>query len=260
MRLDLYLVASGLTDSREKAKKLIAGGFVSVKGKTVCKPSFETEDDEVCLLADPFRFVGRGGEKLEAALNLFRLNPAGMRAVDIGASTGGFTDCLLQHGAAFVTAVDVGCGQLHPKLANDPRVRNLEKYNAREISAKDTGVCGIAVMDVSFISATYIIPRVPELLTDGGHFVCLIKPQFEAGQKALDRHGVVKNPADRVSAVSRVLTAATAAGLAPTGLAPSPLLGGDGNEEFLAYFCKQKGDIPSAVPVDKVVFGKEVWR
>lgn len=260
MRLDLYLVENGFADSREKAKKLISGGLVTVNGKAVSKPSFEAQDGAVRLLADPFRFVGRGGEKLEAALNLFQIDPAGMRAVDIGASTGGFTDCLLQHGAAFVTAVDVGCGQLHPKLVGDPRVRNLEKYNAREIAVKDTGVCDIAVMDVSFISATYILPRVPELLRENGLFVCLIKPQFEAGRGALNKQGVVKDQADRAAAVIRVLEAATAVGLAPSGLAPSPILGGDGNEEFLAYFCKSEGEINRCVPVEKVVFGKEVWR
>lgn len=260
MRLDIFLVTNGFTDSREKAKKLISGGFVAVGGKVVSKPSLEVGGDKVCLLADPFRFVGRGGEKLEAALNLFGIDPAGMRAVDIGASTGGFTDCLLQHDAAFVTAVDVGCGQLHPKLTADPRVRNLEKYNAREIAVKDTGACDIAVMDVSFISATYIIPRIPALLTPGGVFVCLIKPQFEAGRGALNKQGVVKAAGDRTAAVFRVLRAATDAGLKPVGLAPSPILGGDGNEEFLAYFQKTEGDACVCVPVEKVVIGKEVWR
>lgn len=260
MRLDLYLAENGFADSREKAKKLISAGLVTVNGKPVTKPSLDVGEEEVRLLADPFRFVGRGGEKLEAALRLFEIDPAGMRAADIGASTGGFTDCLLQHGAAFVTAVDVGCGQLHPKLANDPRVRNLEKYNARELAVKDIGSVDLAVMDVSFISATYIIPRVPELLTENGLFICLIKPQFEAGRAALNKQGVVKKQTDRLAAVLRVLQAAKAVGLTPAGLAPSPILGGDGNEEFLALFCKGNTEENREIPVEKVVYEKEVWR
>ncbi len=260
MRLDLYLAENGFADSREKAKKLISAGLVTVNGKPVTKPSLDVGQEEVRLLADPFRFVGRGGEKLEAALCLFEIDPAGMRTADIGASTGGFTDCLLQHGAAFVTAVDVGCGQLHPKLVNDPRVRNLEKYNARELAVKDIGSVDLAVMDVSFISATYIIPRVPELLTENGLFICLIKPQFEAGRAALNKQGVVKKQTDRIAAVLRVLQAAKAVGLTPAGLAPSPILGGDGNEEFLALFCKGNAEENREIPVEKVVYEKEVWR
>lgn len=260
MRLDLYLAKNGFANSREKAKKLISAGLVTVNGKPVTKPSLDVEEEEVHLLADPFRFVGRGGEKLEAALHLFEIDPVGMHAVDIGASTGGFTDCLLQHGAAFVTAVDVGCGQLHPKLANDLRVRNLEKYNARELASEDIGPVDLAVMDVSFISATYIIPRVPEVLTENGLFVCLIKPQFEAGRSALNKQGVVKKRTDRVAAVLRVLQAAKAVGLTPIGLAPSPILGGDGNEEFLALFCKGNSGENREIPIEKIACEKEVWK
>lgn len=262
MRLDVYLTVKGFTESREKAKKLILGRLVLINGTVEEKPSAKVqESDTVTLLADPFRFVGRGGEKLEVALSLFGIDPAGMRAIDIGASTGGFTDCLLQHGAAFVIALDAGSGQLAPKLLADARVRNLEKYNARYLCAADVGAVELAVMDVSFISATYIIPRVAEILPKGGIFICLIKPQFEAGRKALNKQGVVRRVEDRIMAVERVLFAAGKAGFALFGLAPSPITGGDGNEEFLACFHRVDGIVDhSTVPVEKTVREKEVFR
>lgn len=259
MRLDLYLAKAGLVGSRERAKKLILKGLVCVNGVVAMRPSTEiAAEDDVTLLADPFRFVGRGGEKLEFALLTFGIDPAGRRAVDIGASTGGFTDCLLQHGAASVVALDAGSGQLDAGLLADPRVKNLEKYNARFLRPADIGAVELAVMDVSFISATYIIPRVAELLPQGGIFVCLIKPQFEAGRTALNRQGVVRRAEDKIFAIQRVLASAGDAGLALTGLAPSPIFGGDGNEEFLACFrCIGKKVDNSAVPVEKTVM--EGW-
>lgn len=262
MRLDVYLTEKRLAGSREKAKKLILGGLVRVNGTMSQRPSAEVGDgDAVTVTADPFRFVGRGGEKLEAALSLFEIDPTGMRALDIGASTGGFTDCLLQHGAVSVVALDAGSGQLDPKLLADPRVRNLEKYNARDLSPADVGAVDLAVMDVSFISATYIVPRVAEVLPVGGRFVCLVKPQFEAGRAALDKKGVVRRAEDRIFAVQRVLCAAGKAGFALSGLAPSPIKGGDGNEEFLACFRRIEGEADnSAVPVEKTVREKVVFR
>ncbi|MBQ9801672.1 MAG: TlyA family RNA methyltransferase [Clostridia bacterium] len=235
MRLDVYLVAAGHAASRESAKRLIEEGLVTVDGAVVTKPARDVEGTPAVTVT-PKKYVGRGGEKMEAALRLFEIDPTGLRVLDIGASTGGFTDCLLQHGAVSAVTVDAGVGQLHPKLLSDARVRNLEKYNARYLSAADTGRVELAVMDVSFISQTYILPQIPAVLTEDGMLVSLIKPQFEAGRHALNKQGIVRHEKDRIFAVAKVLEAAGAVGLYPAGLAPSPILGGDGNEEFLALF------------------------
>ena len=243
MRLDVYLVTNGYTESRESAKRLIEAGEVTVDGVTVTRPSTPVLGAPSVSLNEP-RFVSRGGEKMEAALRLFGIDPTGLSVLDVGASTGGFTDCLLQWGAASSVTVDAGTGQLHPKLLRDPRVRNVEKYNARELSASDVGVFPLAVMDVSFISQTYILPNIPACLTEGGRLVSLIKPQFEAGRAALGKKGIVRAERDRALAIRRVLDMAVAVGLCPVGLAPSPILGGDGNEEFLALFVKGEGRGP----------------
>lgn len=256
MRLDLYLVNEGLADSREGAKRLIEEGLVTVNGAVVTKPAKDmTGTPEVAVT--PKKYVGRGGEKLEAALTLFGIDPTGLDVLDIGASTGGFTDCLLQHGAKSAVAVDAGMGQLHPRLLADARVRNVEKYNARYLDVADTGKVDLAVMDVSFISQTYILPRIPQVLREGGGLVSLIKPQFEAGRGALNKQGVVRHEKDRIFAVARVLEAARAAGLVPVGLAPSPILGGDGNEEFLAYF-RLHASPTGYVDIEKTVKEKAV--
>ncbi|MBE6595320.1 MAG: TlyA family RNA methyltransferase [Ruminococcaceae bacterium] len=260
MRLDVYLQQRGLADSRERAKRLILSGDVTVDGVAVTKPAFDVVGTPEVTVSVP-RFVGRGGEKLEGALQLFEIDPAGKSAIDIGASTGGFTDCLLQHGAASVVAVDAGFGQLHPMLRNDPRVRNIEKYNARELSAADVGRAELAVMDVSFISQTYILPRIPDVVPKGGLLISLIKPQFEAGRGALNKQGVVREVKDRIFAVSRVLTAAGEVGLYCVGLAPSPILGGDGNEEFLACFRVQEEPVSNGhILIEKTVREKVVMK
>ena len=235
MRLDVYLAENGYTESRERAKRLVLSGAVQLDGKTVQKPSLEILGSPAVTVREE-KFVGRGGEKLQAALELFAIDPTGLRALDIGASTGGFTHCLLIGGAAHVTALDAGVGQLHPKLLADARVTNVEKYNARELSACDVGRFDLAVMDVSFISQTYILPRLAHVLVPNGRAVTLIKPQFEAGRAALNKKGIVKDPRDRMLAIRRVLESARASGLVPSGLARSPILGGDGNVEYLAYF------------------------
>ena len=235
MRLDLYLLAHGYVDSRESAKRLIEEGLVTLDGAVVTKPAKDITGEPVIAVAEK-KYVGRGGEKLEGALALFGIDVKGKRALDIGASTGGFTDCLLQQGAVHVVALDAGTGQLHPKLLADARVTNLEKYNARALEKKDVGEADIVVMDVSFISQTYILPRIPAVLAENGIAVTLIKPQFEAGRAALNKQGIVRAPKDRIRAIARVLDAAVMAGLSPVGLAPSPILGGDGNEEYLACF------------------------
>ena len=251
MRLDVYLTENGYTDSRERAKRLILAGSVRVNGAVVTKPAFELESGEISVEEE--RFVGRGGEKLEGALRAFGVDPAGMRAIDVGASTGGFTHCLLLHGAAHVTALDAGCGQLHPSLVADARVKNLEKYNARDLCREDVGEFDLAVMDVSFISQTYILPRLPEVLLPTGLAITLIKPQFEAGRAALNKKGLVKDARDRLLAVRRVLGAAREAGLIPQGLVRSPITGGDGNIEYLALFSLAGEDLVSDVLIDRIV-------
>ena len=234
MRLDVYLVERGYAESRERAKKLIAAGMVQVDGACIDKPSTEVKGEPAITVCETDDFVGRGGQKLAGALQMFRVDPTGLCALDIGASTGGFTDCLLRSGAKRVIALDTGCGQLHPKLLADPRVINMEKYNARNLSREDVGEVELVVMDVSFISQTYILPRIPDVLAEKGRVLTLIKPQFEAGRGALNKKGLVKAARDRILAIRRVLTCAAECGLACRGLAPSPIKGGDGNEEYLA--------------------------
>lgn len=260
MRLDRYLVEKGYATGREAAKRLIEASEVLVDGKVAKKPSLDVIDEALVeVTATPPRYVGRGGEKLAGALALFSLSPAGLSALDIGASTGGFTDCLLQHGAKSVVAIDAGVGQLHPSLLADPRVTNIEKYNARDLSFDAVGVHDLAVMDVSFISQTLILPRIPLVVKQGGKLVSLIKPQFEAGRGALNKKGIVTDPRYRILAVTRVLESAAAAGLYCLGLAPSPILGGDGNEEFLALFEVREGALDNThISIEKTVVKKEV--
>ena len=255
MRLDVFLVEAGHAPSRESAKRLIESGLVTLDGKVITKPASHVEGEPVVNIVLP-RYVGRGGEKLEAALQAFGQDVTGLRALDIGASTGGFTDCLLQHGAREVVALDAGIGQLHPTLRKDGRVKNIEKYNARYLNVNDTGIVDVAVLDVSFISQTLILPQIPAVLGEGGKLISLIKPQFEAGRGALNKQGVVRHPKDRLFAVSRVLEAARAVGLMPGGLMPSPILGGDGNEEFLALFCLGAKEMP--IDIEKTVMDKAV--
>ncbi len=238
MRIDVYLTENGYAPSRQRARVLIDAGKVTVDGKTVVKPSQSIDEEEHDVrVTDDLPYVGRGGLKLEAALDAFGISPAGLRALDIGASTGGFTDCLLQCGAASVCAVDAGVGQLAQKLLADARVRSLEHTNARELTVTQIGgkPAELIVMDVSFISATYIIPRFPSLLCKGGHAICLVKPQFEVGKSMLGKGGIVKDPRAHRYAVERVLAASEAAGLTAVGLIASPVIGGDGNREFLIH-------------------------
>ncbi len=247
MRADLYLSVFGHTASRKRAQDLISEGAVRIDGVTVKKASLlineeiphKVEIDEV------FKYVSRGGMKLEAALNTFKINVNGKKAVDVGASTGGFTDCLLHRGASKVYSIDAGIGQLHESLLTDARVVSIEKFNARDLDDSITeGKCDIAVTDVSFISQTYLIPNIVSVIRDGGEFVSLIKPQFEAGKSALGKGGVVHNGAYRYLAVKRVLECAMNEGLELLGLIQSPIEGGDGNKEYLAYFVKRRCLLP----------------
>ena len=262
MRIDLYLVQKGYADSRTLAQKLIADGAVTVDGRLARKPSEDIDEGEhtvtVAATADT-RYVGRGGLKLEAALNAFPVDVTGCVVADIGASTGGFTDCLLQKGAARVYAVDAGHGQLHPKLLADARVRSAEGMNARSLtpvdllrveaewqeihgggaSASFEGTVDGVVMDVSFISQTLLHPALAGILREGGFMIALIKPQFELTKSALNKQGIVKQERDRKAAVDRVLVSAAACGFEAVSVIPSPIEGGDGNKEFLAYFVKR---------------------
>ncbi len=243
MRLDQYLVARQLVPTRSRAHALIMEGYVSIQGKTIEKASYIVADDmppEDVHVSDPCRYVGRGGLKLEAALHAFSLDLTGETVLDVGASSGGFTDCALQHGAATVYAVDAGQGQLAPALRADPRVYCRENYNARYLSLSDLpGQPTVAVMDVSFISQTLILPALSTVLPAGGKLVSLIKPQFEAGRAAVGRGGIVRGEKDRQAAIARVQEAAQACGFSCAGVIQSPITGGDGNIEYLGYFVKR---------------------
>ena len=242
MRIDVYLAAAGYTASRKKAQDLIDAGVVKVDGVTVKKSSFiinEAVEHDV-VIEQPFLYVSRGGVKLEAALSAFCVNVNHKKALDVGASTGGFTDCLLKRGAKEVYAIDAGVGQLHESLRVDNRVHSIERFNARELTLNVTnGECDIAVADVSFISQTYIIAQIASCLRDGASFISLIKPQFEAGRSALGKNGVVTNSAYRFLAAKRVINCAVENGFDCIGLIRSPIEGGDGNVEYLAHFVKK---------------------
>ncbi len=241
MRADVFLTEGGYAPSRQRARTLIESGRVRIDGVTVVKPAQNIADGahEVSV-EDDLPYVGRGGLKLAAALDAFRVDPLGKTALDVGASTGGFTDCLLQRGASRVIAVDSGSGQLAPKLLADARVTSMEHTNARDLTPERIGGCvDLVVMDVSFISATYIIPQFPALLCGGGEAIVLIKPQFEVGRSMLGKGGIVKEPRAHRYAIDRVLQSAEAVGLTPIGLIASPVTGGDGNREFLVHFSNR---------------------
>ena len=244
MRLDLFLFENGLASSRTEAKSFITEGAVRIKGEHVTKPSYSVEGisiDDVSIDRSVKPYVSRGGIKLLSALEAFSVDPRGRFAIDIGASSGGFTDCLLQHGASGVLAVDSGSGQLVDSLRTDPRVTVYENYNARYMKHFDFPyVPSLAVMDVSFISARMIIPSVYDVLAEGGDYLLLIKPQFEVGRAGLGKNGIVKDDKQRNAAVDGVIEVARSVGFSFCGLIKSPILGGDGNVEFLAHFKKER--------------------
>jgi 23S rRNA (cytidine1920-2'-O)/16S rRNA (cytidine1409-2'-O)-methyltransferase len=242
-RADALLAARGLCDSREQAKRLILAGEVRSGGSRIDKPSAKLACDAPLEIREKPRFVGRGGFKLEAALDAFRIDPAGWVCIDVGASTGGFTDCLLQRGALRVHAVDVGTNQLVWKLRNDPRVVARERFNARHMTPADIGEkVRLAVMDLSFISLTKVLPAVFPLLDEGGTIVCLIKPQFELGRDDVSKGGIVRDPALHEQAVDKIRRFVTGElGHDWLGLIPSPITGTDGNHEFLAWLGPHSG-------------------
>jgi 23S rRNA (cytidine1920-2'-O)/16S rRNA (cytidine1409-2'-O)-methyltransferase len=245
-RLDEALVARGLADSRSQARALIMAGVVRAGGRVVDKPGMPAPAGALEVLSGG-RFVSRGGEKLQGALDRFPIAPQGLVCADLGASTGGFTDCLLQAGAAKVYAVDVGRGQLHWKIRQDPRVVVIERQNARYLEGLPEPV-SLVVADLSFISLALILPTMRRLLVPGGQALTLVKPQFEAGREAVGKGGVVRDPATHRAVMRRFLDDARREGFAVLGLIGSPLRGPAGNVEFLAHLQVTGADSPVTVP------------
>ncbi len=240
-RLDKLLLERGLAQTREKAQALVLAGLVLVNEQKAEKPgTMVAQDASLRLLGSGLRYASRGGLKLEAALESFGIRVEGKVCLDVGASTGGFTDCLLQHGAARVYAVDVGAGQLDWRLRTDPRVVLREKLNARQLSPEHIGeAVDFVSVDVSFISATLIVPRLPALMKPNAEAVVLVKPQFEVGCRQVGKGGIVRDPKLRRAAVEKVGAAAEGAGLALAGQIPSPILGSEGNQEFLLFLRRR---------------------
>jgi 23S rRNA (cytidine1920-2'-O)/16S rRNA (cytidine1409-2'-O)-methyltransferase len=245
-RIDKLLVDQGLADSRTRAQAMVMAGSVLVDDQLVGKPSEKFPSQAKIRIkrrSDADRYVSRGGLKLAGALREFALDVNGLVCLDVGASTGGFTDCLLQHGASKVVAVDVGHNQIDWKLRNDPRVEVREGVNARYLSPSNFEVqFDLATIDVAFISATKILPAVVPLLNDRGRIVTLIKPQFEVGKGEVGKGGIVKDPAQHQRVIVEVNAAAESLGLSVRGLIESPIHGADGNIEFLALYSCQKPD------------------
>jgi 23S rRNA (cytidine1920-2'-O)/16S rRNA (cytidine1409-2'-O)-methyltransferase len=236
VRLDQLIVDTGLAPSRERARALILAGQVSVDGRPVTKAGTQiVSNADVTLIAPDHPYVGRGGLKLAHALDAFGIVVAGRDALDIGASTGGFTDVLLKRGAARVVALDVGHGQIDWTLRNDPRVVVIEKFNARHLTPHDLpGPVDVVAIDVSFISLRQILPVVPPLLRTGSDVIALVKPQFEAG-RAEARKGVVRDAAVQARVLEDIRAAAREVGLTPVSSVPSPITGAKGNQEFLLH-------------------------
>ena len=236
-RVDVLLVEKGLCESREQAKRLILAGEVRIGDRVVDKPGQKLADDVALEVREKPKFVGRGGIKLEGALEAFGIDPTGWVCIDVGASTGGFTDCLLQHGAAKAHAVDVGTNQLVWKLRSDPRVVVKEQFNARHMVPEDLGEkVRLAVMDLSFISLTKVLPAVFSVLDDEGSVVCLIKPQFELDRADISKGGIVRDPALHERAVEKIRRFVVMECRREwRGLIASPITGTDGNQEFLAW-------------------------
>ncbi|HEB02584.1 MAG TPA: TlyA family RNA methyltransferase [Nitrospirae bacterium] len=235
-RLDILLVERGLVQSRERAKALIMEGKVLIAGVPALKAGSMVDGDSDISLKEDMPFVSRGGVKLEAAMEHFNIDVEGLVAMDVGASTGGFTDCLLQRGALKVYSVDVGYGQLDWKLRNDPRVRMLERTNMRHLSREAVGdVIEFAVMDLSFISLRLVIAKVKEFLSGSAGVVALVKPQFEVGKADVGKGGVVRDEKKRLAAVQSISDHFAANGFRVVGVIPSPIKGQKGNVEYLLY-------------------------
>lgn len=249
-RLDAAVASRGLARSRTHAARLIAAGSVLVDGAQVIKASARVRDDQAIEVAAFDRYVSRAAHKLIAALDTFGLDVSGREALDVGASTGGFTQVLLERGASSVTALDVGHGQLSPVVSADPRVTVIEGFNARDLTGERLDAAArrpvrpaVVVADLSFISLSMVLPAISATAGNDADYVVLIKPQFEVGRTGI-REGIVRDAALRVEAVSGVLWAAWDLGLRPAGLIASPLLGGSGNHEYLAWLSARSGTTP----------------
>ncbi len=241
-RVDVLLVERGLVASRERARSLILAGRVLVREQKIDKPGTSIPADApIRLLGDENPYVSRGGFKLAAALSRWEIKVAGCACIDVGASTGGFTDCLLQHGAEQVTAIDTGFGQIDMKLRNDPRVRLLERTNARLLEPGSLATRGsepeptLLVVDVSFISATLVVPAVLAAAPSIVEAVILVKPQFEAGREHVGKGGIVRDPQAHELATNKVADGVRSLGWKVVGILPSPIKGAEGNQEFLLY-------------------------
>lgn len=242
VRLDQLVFDLGYTESRERAKTTIMSGLVFVNGQRADKPGTPVAPDaKIEVRGEAIPFVSRGGFKLDKALQVFPIDPSGKSCIDCGASTGGFTDVLLQHGAAKVYAVDVGYGQLAWKLRNDPRVVNLERTNLRYVTAEQIPeLLELAVMDVSFISIKLVLPAVKALLVPGADLVCLIKPQFEAGREKVGKKGVVRAPEVHKEVLDDFVALADSLEFTILGLTFSPVKGPEGNIEFLGHLTLEQ--------------------
>ncbi|PSR35228.1 MAG: TlyA family rRNA (cytidine-2'-O)-methyltransferase [Sulfobacillus benefaciens] len=259
-RLDRRLVDLGLVESRAKAQGLLLAGKIQVNGRVQTKAGLLVSDtDQLTVVGPRLPFVSRGGLKLQAALTRFGIRPKGWNVVDVGASTGGFTDCWLQSGASKVYAVDVGYGQLAWKLRNDPRVIVRERLNARWLTLEQldrSDALDGASIDASFIGATLLLGPLTSMISGAGAVIVLVKPQFEAGPEHLSKHGVVRDPEVHRQVLERFLQSAQNLGYAVLGLMPSPIRGPEGNIEFLAYLSL-KGTSQD-IMIDAVV--KEAWQ
>lgn len=243
-RLDILIVERGLSDSRQKAKAYIMAGVVYVDGMREDKAGLKVKRGATIEVREKMKYVSRGGLKLEKAMNTFDINLKGKVCMDVGASTGGFTDCMLQNGATKVYSVDVGYGQFAWKLRNDPRVVCMEKTNIRYLTPdrleEKVAFCSI---DVSFISLTKVLAPILELLEENAEIVALIKPQFEAGREQVEKHGVVKNPKVHEAVIHQIWDYAKSLNLSILGLSFSPIKGPEGNIEYLIHLKKQGDDI-----------------
>ena len=238
-RLDTLLFERGLAESRERAKAVIMSGNVFVGAQKAVKPGMQVSDDVIIEVRGGSEYVSRGGLKLEKALDFFGVSPEGKVCIDCGASTGGFTDCLLKKGARLVYAVDVGYGQLAWSIRNDPRVITMERTNVRFLTADMFDVKPeLAVIDVSFISLALVLPVVRELLTEDGEALCLIKPQFEAGRDKVGKKGVVRDPVTHKAVLDAFIDYSEKSGFGVKGVTYSPVKGPEGNIEFLAWWRK----------------------
>jgi len=249
-RLDVLLVERGLVESRERGKRLIMAGQVLVDGQVMDKPGMQVAGGaDICLRAKP-PYVSRGGLKLEAALDSFAVQVAGAVAADVGASTGGFTDCLLQRGASKVYAIDVGYGQLAWRLRQHPRVVVMERVNVRYLESLPESI-DLATIDVSFISLELVLPSVVGWLKPAGDIISLVKPQFEAGRAEVGKGGVVKDPKVHRAVLGKILAGALNHGLTVRGLMASPLKGPAGNLEFLAHLSK--GRVEASIEIEEAI-------